>query len=252
MCGFSFLRHSRLYHLRLLFLVESGTEIGTANHLPLTGEPQKVVRTAEAGEECPYVSVRPSRIGIYGHTSFVGLRLVHAFSLFPLSLFHFVESGFVIGTANHLPLTSEPQKAVCTAEAGAECPYVSVRASRIGIYGHTSLVGLRLVHAFKRASKLEDVFFSHAVSAFWRCSIQSASCYAYLHFATSRRRIRWSFSFGCKGNSGICRKCKVKPPVLREKSPALRVVFSRKTLHFRIPTLMGQPKRKRPMRQEDA
>lgn len=79
MCGLSFLRHNRLYHLRLLFLVESGTEIGTANHLPLTGEPQKVVRTAEAEEECPYVSVRTSRIGIYGHTSFVGLRLVHAF-----------------------------------------------------------------------------------------------------------------------------------------------------------------------------
>ena len=82
MCGFSFLRHSRLYHLRLLFIDESGTEIGTANHLPLTGEPQKVVRTAEAGEECPYVSVRTSRIGIYGHTSFVGLRLVHAFKRF--------------------------------------------------------------------------------------------------------------------------------------------------------------------------
>ena len=123
MCGFSFLRHSRLYHLRLLFIDESGTEIGTANHLPLTGEPQKVFRTAEAGEECPYVSVRASRIGIYGHTSLVGLRLIHAFSLFPLSLFHFVESGIEIGTANHLPLTSEPQKAVCTAEAGEECPY---------------------------------------------------------------------------------------------------------------------------------
>ena len=239
MCGLSFLRHNRLYHLRLLFLVESGTEIGTANHLPLTGEPQKVVRTAEAGEECPYVSVRPSRIGIYGHTSFVGLRLVHAFSLFPLSLFHFVESGIVIGTANHLPLTSEPQKAVCTAEAEEECPYVSVRASRIGIYGHTSFVEFRLVHAFKRASKLEDVFFSHAVSAFRRCSIQSASCYAYLHFATSRRRIRWSFSFGCKGNSGICRKSKVKPPVLREKSPALRVVFFPKNLAFPNPYLDG-------------
>ena len=62
--------------MRLLFLVESGTEIGTANHLPLTGEPQKVVRTAEAEEECPYVSVRTSRIGIYGHTSLVGLRLL--------------------------------------------------------------------------------------------------------------------------------------------------------------------------------
>ena len=153
MCGFSFLRHSRLYHLRLLFIDESGTEIGTANHLPLTGEPQKVVRTAEAGEECPYVSVRASRIGIYGHTSLVGLRLIHAFSLFPLSLFHFVESGIEIGTANHLPLTSEPQKAVCTAEAEEECPYVSVRASRIGIYGHTSFVEFRLVHAFKRVSK---------------------------------------------------------------------------------------------------
>lgn len=115
MCGFSFLRHSRLYHLRLLFIDESGTEIGTANHLPLTGEPQKVVRTAEAGEECPYVSVRANRIGIYGHTSLVGLRLVHAFSLFPLSLFHFVESGTGIGAANHLPLTSEPQKVVRTA-----------------------------------------------------------------------------------------------------------------------------------------
>src|SRR5574344_178918 len=170
MCGFSFLRHSRLYHLRLLFLVESGTEIGTANHLPLTGEPQKVVRTAEAGEECPYVSVRASRIGIYGHTSFARLQLVHA---------------------------------------------------------------------FKRASKLEDVFFSHAVSAFWSCSTQSASCYAYLHFATSRRRIRWSFSFGCKGNSGICRKSKVKPPVLREKSPALRVVFFPKNLAFPNPYLDG-------------
>ena len=70
MCGLSFLRHNRLYHLRLLFLVESGTGIGAANHLPLTSEPQKVVCTAEAGEECPYVSVRASRIGIYGHTSF--------------------------------------------------------------------------------------------------------------------------------------------------------------------------------------
>ena len=207
----------------VFLFVESGTGIGTTNHLPLTGEPQKVVRTAEAAEECPYVSVRTSRIGIYGHTSLVGLRFIHAFSLFPLSIFHFVESGIVIGTANHLPLTSEPQKAVCTAEAEEECPYVSVRASRIGIlYGHTSFVRLQLVHAFKLASKLKDVFFSHAVSAFRRCSIQSASCYAYLHFATSTRRIRRSFSFGCKGYSGICRKCKVKPPVLREKSPALR------------------------------
>ena len=84
MCGLSFLRHNRLYHLRLLFLVESGTGIGAANHLPLTSEPQKVVRTAEAGEECPYVSVRASRIGIYGHTSFVGLQFVHAFILYPL------------------------------------------------------------------------------------------------------------------------------------------------------------------------
>ena len=79
MCGFSFLRHSRLYHLRLLFLDESGTGIGAANHLPLTSEPQKAVCTAEAEEECPYVSVRASRIGIYGHTSFVEFRLVHAF-----------------------------------------------------------------------------------------------------------------------------------------------------------------------------
>ena len=116
MCGFSFLRHSRLYHLRLLFIDESGTEIGTANHLPLTGEPQKVVRTDEAGEECPYVSVRVSRIGIYGHTSFVGLRLF-TLSCCSLFIFLFVESGIVIGTANHLPLTGEPQKVVRTAEA---------------------------------------------------------------------------------------------------------------------------------------
>ena len=143
MCGFSFLRHSRLYHLRLLFIDESGTEIGTANHLPLTGEPQKVVRTAEAGEECPYVSVRASRIGIYGHTSLVGLRLF-TLSCCSLFIFLFVESGTGIGTANHLPLTSEPQKVVRTAEVREECPYVSVRASRIGIYGHTSFVGLRL------------------------------------------------------------------------------------------------------------
>ena len=169
------------------------------------------------------VCVCPSKSDRHIRTHFFcGASAFHAFSLFPLSLFHFVESGIVIGTANHLPLTSEPQKAVCTAEAEEECPYVSVRASRIGIYGHTSFVEFRLVHAFKRASKLEDVFFSHAVSAFRRCSIQSASCYAYLHFATSTRRIRRSFSFGCKGYSGICRKCKVKPPVLREKSPALR------------------------------
>ena len=67
-----------------LFLVESGTGIGTANHLPLTSEPQKVVCTTEAEEECPYVSVRASRIGIYGHTSFVGLQFVHAFILYPL------------------------------------------------------------------------------------------------------------------------------------------------------------------------
>ena len=59
----------------VFLFVESGTGIGAANHLPLTGEPQKVVRTAEAGAECPYVSVRASRIGIYGHTSLVGLRL---------------------------------------------------------------------------------------------------------------------------------------------------------------------------------
>ena len=143
MCGFSFLRHSRLYHLCLLFLVESGTEIGTANHLPLTGEPQKVVRTAEAGEECPYVSVRASRIGIYGHTSLWGFGLF-TLSYSILSIFLFVESGTGIGTANHLPLTSEPQKAVRTAEAGEECPYVSVRTSRIGIYGHTSLWGFGL------------------------------------------------------------------------------------------------------------
>ena len=76
------------------------------------------------------------------------------------------ESGIEIGTANHLPLTSEPQKAVRTAEAEEECPYVSVRTSRIGIYGHSSFVGLRLVHAFKLSSKLYDVFFSHAVSPF--------------------------------------------------------------------------------------
>ena len=116
MCGLSFLRHNRLYHLRLLFLVESGTEIGTANHLPLTGEPQKVVRTAEAGEECPYVSVRASRIGIYGHTSLWGFGLF-TLSYSILSIFLFVESGTGIGTANHLPLTGEPQKVVCTAVA---------------------------------------------------------------------------------------------------------------------------------------
>ena len=68
----------------VFLFVESGTGIGAANHLPLTSEPQKVVRTAEAGEECPYVSVRASRIGIYGHTSFVGLQFVHAFILYPL------------------------------------------------------------------------------------------------------------------------------------------------------------------------
>lgn len=93
------------------------------------------------------------------------------FSLFTLSysilsIFLLVESGIVIGTANHLPLTSEPQKAVCTAEAEEECPYVSVRTSRIGIYAHTSFARLQLVHAFKRASKLEDVFCSHAVPHF--------------------------------------------------------------------------------------
>lgn len=65
------------------FLSESGIDAGTANHLPLTSEPQKVVRTAEAVEECLYVSVRTSRIGIYGHTSFVGLRLIHAFMRVP-------------------------------------------------------------------------------------------------------------------------------------------------------------------------
>lgn len=83
------------------------------------------------------------------------------------------------------------------------------------------------------------LFMFSCSSAFWRCSIQSASCYTYLHFATSRRRIRWSFSFGCKGNSGICRKSKVKPPVLREKSPALRVVFFPKNLAFPNPYLDG-------------
>ena len=83
-----------------------------------------------------------------------------------MRLLFLVESGTGIGTANHLPLTGEPQKVVRTAEAGEECPYVSVRTSRIGIYGHTSFVGLRLVHAFKRASKLEYVFFSHAVPHF--------------------------------------------------------------------------------------
>ena len=113
------------------------------------------------------VCVCPSKSDRHIRTHFFcGASAFHAFSLFPLSLFHFVESGIVIVTASHLPLTGEPQKAVCTAEAGEECPYVSVRTSRIGIYGHTSFVGLRLVHAFKRASKLEDVFFSHAVPHF--------------------------------------------------------------------------------------
>lgn len=79
MCGLSFLRHNRLYHLRLLFLVESGIVIGTANHLPLTGEPQKVVRTAEAWEECP-VCVCPNKSDRHIRTHFFcGLRLVHAF-----------------------------------------------------------------------------------------------------------------------------------------------------------------------------
>lgn len=82
MCGLSFLRHNRLYHLRLLFLVESGTGIGTANHLPLTGEPQKVVYTAEAGEECP-VCVCPNKSDRHIRAYFfVGLRLVHAFKQF--------------------------------------------------------------------------------------------------------------------------------------------------------------------------
>ena len=82
---------------------------------------------------CPSKSDRHIR----AHFS-CGASAFHAFSLFPLSLFHFVESGIVIVTASHLPLTGEPQKAVRTAEAGEECPYVSVRTSRIGIYGHTS------------------------------------------------------------------------------------------------------------------
>ena len=165
MCGFSFLRHSRLYHWRLLFLVESGTGIGTANHLPLTSEPQKVVCTAEAGEECPYVSVRAGRIGIYGHTSFVELRLFTLSCCF-LFIFLFVESGIKIGTANHLPLTSEPQKVVCTAEAGEECPYVSVRASRIGIYGHTSFCGASACSRFQASLQRLRCLCFHAVSHF--------------------------------------------------------------------------------------
>ena len=92
-----------------------------------------------------------------------GFSRFHAVPTVP---FLFVESGTGIGSANHLPLTAKPQKIVCTAEAGEECPYVSVRTSRIGIYGHTSFVGLRLVHAFKRVSKLEGVFLSHAVTHF--------------------------------------------------------------------------------------
>ena len=92
---------------------------------------------------------------------------------------------------------------------------------------------------FQASLQVRGRFLISCSSAFWRCSIQSASCYAYLHFATSRRRIRWSFSFGCKGNSGICRKSKVKPPVLREKSPALRVVFFPKNLAFPNPYLDG-------------
>ena len=102
--------------LFIFLFVESGTGIGTANHLPLTSEPQKVVRTAEVREECPYVSVRASRIGIYGHTSLWGFGLF-TLSYSILSIFLFVESGTGIGTANHLPLTGEPQKVVCTAVA---------------------------------------------------------------------------------------------------------------------------------------
>ena len=165
MCGLSFLRHNRLYHLRLLFLVESGTGIGTANHLPLTSEPQKVVRTAEAWEECPYVSVRASRIGIYGHTSFVGLQFVHAFILYPLY--------FSFCWKRNWDMYSQPLAAHGWATKGclhrrsqrrmsvSVCPNKSDRHIRAYFF-----VGLRLVHAFKRFSKLEYVFFSHAVPHF--------------------------------------------------------------------------------------
>ena len=201
----------------LFFVVPLG-----ANETVLMIHPYEVREVIGTGGMAERKSAYPHQTE--GLTMDVRILFLTAQPPLPLApVFLFVESGTCIGTTNHLPLTGEPQKVVRTSEAGENVRIVSVRASRIGIlYGHTSFVRLQLVHAFKLASKLKDVFFSHAVSAFRRCSIQSASCYAYLHFATSTRRIRRSFSFGCKGYSGICRKCKVKPPVLREKSPALR------------------------------
>ena len=164
MCGLSFLRHNRLYHLRLFSLCWKRNWDRYCQPLA-TSEPQKVVRTAEAGKECPYVSVRASRIGIYGHTSLWGFGLF-TLSYSILSIFLFVESGTGIGTANHLPLTGEPQKVVCTAVAWEEYPYVSVRTSRIGIYGHTSFCGSSACSRFQASLQRLRCLCFHAVPHF--------------------------------------------------------------------------------------
>lgn len=229
MCGLSFLRHNRLYHSRLFSLCWK-------RNWDRYCQPLATHEWATKG--CPYrwsrkrmsVCVCPSKSDRHIRTHFfVGLRLVHAFILYPL-YFSFcwkrnwdrysqplAAHGWA--TKGCLHRRSLRRISVCV------CPNESDRHIRayffLWVFGLFTLSG---------ESPKVTLFVFSCSSAFWRCSIQSASCYAYLHFATSRRRIRWSFSFGCKGNSGICRKSKVKPPVLREKSPALRVVFFPKIL----------------------
>lgn len=110
---------------------------------------------------CPSESDRHIRTHFFWGTS-AGSRSQTLSSL----IFLFVESGIVIGTANHLPLTGEPQKVVCTAEAGEECPYVSVRAGRIGIYGHTSFCGASAGSRFQASLQRLRCLCFHAVPHF--------------------------------------------------------------------------------------
>ena len=165
MCGLSFLRHNRLYHLRLFSLCWK-------RNWDRYCQPLATHEWATKG--CPYrwsrkrmsVCVCPSKSDRHIRTHFfVGLRLVHAFILYPLY--------FSFCWKRNWDRYSQPLAAHGWATKGclhrrsqrrmsvSVCPNKSDRHIRAYFF-----VGLRLVHAFKRFSKLEYVFFSHAVPHF--------------------------------------------------------------------------------------
>ena len=126
------------------------------------------------------------------------------------------------------------------------CPSKSDRHIRTHFF-----CGLRLVHAFKRVSKLESVFLSHAVPHFGDVPFNLP-----LVTLTSILRLPDGASGGhsrsaAKVTPGLYGKAR-SSLLFSGKISSLSGSIFPKNLAFPNPYLFKHPKRKRPMRQKDA